>query len=352
MTRRQMASELIRRTDGLIKLRPEFVHRFYPDLNRLGQARFKRSNRQFIPERWIGSSVQADNPRSMPGGGLSMLADSREPIALRDAIKTAPEAMLGAELASAHGAEFRVLVKILDPAEPIIFHLHATDAQVRRTPRRFPGYHFGKDEAYYFLEAPKGPVPYTHVGLHEGVTRRALIDATRRRPEHVLELSPSFYQEFETGFFVPAGVPHRPGTALTLEIQQPSDVSTRLHPSTSDDDFQLIDMRVSRLAGASVTSRMVPQIESKTDVGEIATIFPAQTCRKFAGKRIRVNGRFAYRECSPIVVLIWNGRGRINGRRVKRSDEFFIPFDAAARGIEIENEGDELLEIFTFYPVH
>ena len=42
MTRDRLL-ELMRRCDGILKLRPEYVHRFYPDLNRLNQARLKRS---------------------------------------------------------------------------------------------------------------------------------------------------------------------------------------------------------------------------------------------------------------------------------------------------------------------
>ena len=83
-----------------------------------------------------------------------------------------------------------MLVKILDPGQPIPFHLHATDAQVKRSPRRFHGHRFGKDEAYYFLDAPKGPQPYTHVGLYGGVTRAQLSQALRHGPERALELSP------------------------------------------------------------------------------------------------------------------------------------------------------------------
>ena len=65
-------------------------------------------------------------------------------------------------------------------------------------------------------------------GLLPGVTRRDLIRAVHKGREYALELSPVIYQQYERGFFVPAGIPHRPGTALTLEIQQPSDVYTLL----------------------------------------------------------------------------------------------------------------------------
>jgi mannose-6-phosphate isomerase class I len=360
--------ELLLRFDGVLKLQTEYVHRFYPDLDRMGQKRLKRSAREWIPERWIGSSVHAVNAPSLPGGGLSMLADARGPVALRDAIKAAPQTMLGPDLLAAHGPELRVLVKVLDPAEAIVFHLHATDEQVRRMPRNFRGHRFGKDEAYYFLDGiPKGPMPYTHVGLHAHVTRRELIDAVKRGPQHALELSPCLYQEYETGFFVPAGVPHRPGTALTLEIQQPADVNTflethaggkrrppeDLHPGfkSLDEAMELVEIDESRRVGMLTNHRLTPRVERRTSGGEIATIFPEDLCRKFAGRRVRVTRSITYREDSPLVLWVWRGRGTLNGRRIARGDEFFVAFEAARRGVELVNTGDERLELFTFFPL-
>ena len=151
-----MVAELIKQRGGILKLKPTYVHRFYPDLNRLGQKKRTRNARQFIPERWIGSSIEAINPPPMPSGGLSMIDAPGKPLALRDAIRQAPIETIGEELLRKHGAEFRVLVKILDPGEPIVFHLHATDGQVKRMPRDFRGHRFGKDEAYYSSKRPKG----------------------------------------------------------------------------------------------------------------------------------------------------------------------------------------------------
>lgn len=362
-----MIRELLKRNEGVLKLEPSFVRRFYPDLNRLGQHRLRRNQREFIPERWIASTIAAANHPSLPKGGLSMIDGIRQPFSLRDAIRAAPEEMLGPELLAAHGAEFRVLVKLLDPGEPIYLHFHATDAQVKRMPQRFRGQRFGKDEAYYFLEAPKGPMPYTHAGLRDGVTRRDLLQAVRRGSEYALELSPSVYQEFETGFFIPAGVPHRPGTALTLEVQQLSDVSTMLathaggkpmppgqiHPGfrSMEEASALIDIKVSREVGKIDENRLIPRVESSTSAAEVATIFPEKVCRKFSGQRVRVRSRMTYHQGLPLAMLIWRGHGKIRGRSTRAGEEFFVAHRAARSGIEIENDGDEPLELFTFWPV-
>jgi mannose-6-phosphate isomerase class I len=365
-----MPPDYIKRFDGLVRLRPTFVQRFYPDLNRLGQRKLKTRASDWLPERWIGSSVEAINPPPLRSGGLSMIDAPRgaPPVSLRDAIRAAPQQMIGEELLAKHGPEFRVLVKLLDPAAAIVFHLHATDAQVQRMPRNFAGHRFGKDEAYYFLDgAPKGPLPYTHAGLHAGVTRRELIDAVRRGPDVALELSPAMYQEYGTGFFTPAGVPHRPGTALTLEIQQPSDVYTllethsggramsaeQMHPgfNSLDAAFALVDFKTSTAVGKLDQNRLTPRIIEQSRGNEVAWVFPPDLCGKFAGKRLRVSRRLTHRERSAVILWLWKGRGTIDGRRVRAGDELFVAHGAATRRIEIINDGDEMLEAFTFFPV-
>jgi len=356
--------EILRKNGGVLPLAETFVHRFYPDLNRLGQKRLKQSRRQFIPERWIGSSIEAVNPKPLPSGGLSMIAGTK--LSLRDAVRANPE-LLGEQLVKRHGAEFRVLVKILDPGEPIVFHLHANDARVKSMRRNFRGHRFGKDEAYYFLEAPKGPMPYTHVGLHAGLNRRALIDAVRKGPQYALEYSPAIYQEYETGFFVPAGVPHRPGTALTLEIQQPSDVYTlletraggkemaaeQIHPGfkSLEEAVQLVDFPLSYEVGKLKDYRLSPSpAQYRTGAGEVDWIFPLGKCRKFGGKRLQLMSSLKYSEQTPFVLFVWKGRGRMNGIQVKAGFECFVPFETARQGVEFENDGDQILEMFTFFP--
>jgi hypothetical protein len=348
-----------------LKLKPTFVPRFYRDCDRLGQKTLRTRRAPNVPERWIGSSVEAINPPPLPKGGLSMLADLPT-LSLRDAIKAAPREMIGEELLARHGAEFRVLVKLLDPGEAIPFHIHATDAQVKRMPKHFRGHRFGKDEAYYFPRVePKGPLPYSHVGLYPGVSKRELFDAVKKGRDGALEFSPVLYQEYETGFFLPAGVPHSPGTALTLEIQQPSDVYTlletraagkemspqQIHPGfkSLEEAFELIDFKLSEKVGRIEYNRLVPSVIRSDRAGEIAWIFPPDICRKFGGKRIRVKTWMTLQEPGPASMLIWSGRGTLNHSVIRAGDELFVTADAMRNRLKVENVGDERLEIFLFF---
>ena len=127
---------------------------------------------------------------------------------------------------------------------------------------------------------------------------------------------------------------HSPGTALTLEIQQPSDVYTllethsagkamrpeQIHPGfkSLDAAMELIDMKRSEDVGRLSGFQLSPQRIHGGRAGEIAWIFPPDICRKFAGKRIRVNTHLSYREPSAAIMLIWKGRGKLNDRAIAR----------------------------------
>jgi len=362
----------VSRHQTILRLKPTYVRRFYVDGGRLGLGTkpgetYQPDSGLWIPERWIASTVTATNPHPIPGEGLSFLEDGRT--TLRDAIAAEPERLLGPAIARAHGPEWRVLVKILDPWEPIVFHFHARDVDVQRLPHHFPGHRFGKDEAYYFLERPKATMPYTHAGLWPGVTLTDLVAAIRKGRDYALELSPVFYQRYGEGFYVPAGVPHRPGSALTLEVQQPSDVYTllereaggqplspeQMHPGFPDLDtaFQCIDWEVATQPDFLARYALRPRVIEATTVrgeGEEAWIFPPEMTPKFSGKRVRVERALEVVEARPHAVFIWEGEGTFAGIPVRAGDELFVGYEAAVQPHVIRNTGRERLELFKFFP--
>ncbi len=365
---------LLDQTQGILKLRPAYVRRFYKDGGRLGLGKkpgdtFNPSVRMWVPERWIASTVTATGPHPIPGEGLSFLDSPGKRVSLKEAISVRAEAIVGPHLAARFGPQFPVLNKVFDPYDPIVFHFHARDEDVQKFPEYFSGYTMGKDEAYYFLPRPKGRASYTHVGLHPGVTLEEFERAIEKGGDHVLELSPVFAQRFEEGFYVPAGIPHRPGTALTLEIQQPSDVYTLLESTSGDNKLsaqqmhpgfknlrqalRFIDLKRSESPDILREYRLVPQLIHETRQarhGEECWIFPPQMTKKFSGKRIRVTGTFEMLESSPYALLVWRGRGELDGWRIKAGDEFLVTFSALERPHRLKRVGRELLEAFALFP--
>jgi hypothetical protein len=359
---------------GVMRLKPTYVRRFYQDGGRLGLASaagetYQPQSGLWIPERWIASTVTASNLHPIAGEGLSYLEMPGAPVTLSDALQALGPRLLGTEIFNACGPEFRVLSKILDPYEPIVFHIHARDQDVRAHPEFFPGHRFGKDEAYYFLERPKGMVHYTHAGLRPGVTREELIRAVRKGRDYALELSPVMNQLYGEGFFVPSGIPHRPGTALTLEIQQPSDVYTlledtaggkkmapeQIHPGFPDLDtaYQFIDMEAAQDPDLLERYRLTPMpAAGGAGDGTEDWIFPPTISPKFSGKRLRVppGGTYECQEQAPYALLVWQGETRLAGETLREGDEGFIAHPTATRPHRFEATGSKPLELFKFFP--
>jgi hypothetical protein len=383
MTEATLAARLeawIEQSGGILRLKPTYVRRFYQDGGRLGLATepggtYQPDSGLYVPERWIASTVTATNLHPIEGEGLSFLDLPGLPVSLAAALAALGPRLLGERLFAAHGPEFRVLSKILDPYEPIVFHIHARDVDLRDHPEFFPGHRFGKDEAYYFLERPKGMVHYTHVGLQPGLTREELIQAVRKGRDYALELSPVINQQYGEGFFVPSGIPHRPGTALTLEIQQPSDVYTlledtaggkkmapeQMHPGFPDLDtaYQFIDMQAAQAPDLLERYRLVPTPADRGEgEGQEHWIFPPAVTTKFSGKRLRVpaGGSYTSQEAGPYALLVWQGDvtvaagGDRRGQVLRTGDEAFVACDTAVAPHRFTASGTAAVELFKFFP--
>src|SRR2546428_5360781 len=356
---------------GVLPLLPNYVRRLYMDggrlpiSRRLGDTYVPRA-RMWRPERWIGSTVPAMNPHPISDEGIGRIDAPGGPIKLTAALRMRGRDILGSHAFAAYGPDFPILIKILDPAQTIGFHFHARDEDVWAHPARFGGQRFGKDEAYYFLDAPKGPIPYTHVGLFPGTTRRVLAEAIAAGGGRVLELSPVIHQRIGEGFFVPAGVPHRPGTALTLEGQEPPDVYTMLERESGgriltapemEPGFASIDQA---LAFVDFEAACDPALVTRCSLrpepvrGRIMRgvraewIFPPRL-RKFSGKRLGARTRFESVEGSPYVALAWRGRGPIHGIRIRAGAGYRGPARVATHP-HLHAPTDARLEVFMLFP--
>ena len=364
----------------MVRLAPQLVPRLYADGNRLGQRLSgARRPKYYRPERWIGSSTLAVNPSPMPSGGLSKCPEVSESgrVSLRRILADRQEGprLLGPQRYEQHGGEFRVLIKVLDARNPIPVHVHANDIFVAENPAIYPDQRFGKEEAYHFLDLPKGHCPYTHLGFYEGVMPEHLFRAMQQGDDQVLELCPGTLQSIGEGFYADAGLIHRPGTAVTLEIQQPSDVYTffasqfdgmtmdaaTIRPgfnSIQEAAASVIDWEANQSPDLLNASHLHPVIEpAYSQAGaRVEWIYPPDLTDKFSGMRLTIDTRMTFKAMEPGVLFVWRGQGRLDGRPVDggggipgEADEFFIGFEAASRGIELENTGDELLVAFVLF---
>jgi len=359
------------RKKGILRMKPTFVARTsYPGLGRLGIKKYFLGKRGWLCERWMCSSVVASGPMQIKNEGLSEVNIKNVKFFLKDALQLAPERMLGAKYAKLHNNRFGVLTKILDIGRLIPWHLHAREKHARKYWGKNP-----KEEAYYYLEHPnRGPLPYSHLGIHPDVTKEELLLILKRwNDDKVLDLSPAYRLNAREGFHIPAGVIHAPGTALTLEAQEESDVASIFQPvvngqllskkqrllngpKTEEEAIELIDWEVCTDPEFYRKYHIIPAIIAADKTVKKYWIYNPKKSRKFSGKEIRIapGKKIKENEQGAFLLLVWRGKGSINGTRIVEGnpnrDELFVSYEGAANH-EILNDGkDELIVYKIFGP--
>lgn len=201
---------------GRLKLHPR-------DLYALG------AHRGGIDERWFSSTTQADNgPGTPEDEGLSYIVASVDnghvrKVLLKEAIDELGDACLGQDVMSEHGG-FNLLCKFFDNLGPIPHHMHQDDEAAARVGRR------GKPEAYYYppqYNSKENNFAYTFMGLEPGTTKddvRRCLERWNEGDNGILYHSKAYKLKPGTGWQIPAGVLHAPGSAVTYEPQVNSDV--------------------------------------------------------------------------------------------------------------------------------
>ena len=181
-----------------------------------------------IDERWFASTTPADNgPLTSDNEGLSQVVvedgDRIETALLRDAVDELKGALIGTRLWDEHG-RWPMYSKFFDNKGALPHHVHHRDEHAAATGQ------LGKPEAYYFPPQANnhgGDFPYTFFGLEPGTTReqvrQCLVNFTKG-DNHLTDLSRAYRLQPGTGWNVPPGVLHAPGSLCTYEPQKASDV--------------------------------------------------------------------------------------------------------------------------------
>ncbi len=182
-----------------------------------------------IDERWFASTVPAANgPLTTPDEGLSYLVNgkgsSAQRVLFRDAV-----AELGAELLGSHlwgkYQDWPVFAKFFDNQGALPHHLHHRKEHAELVGAR------PKPEAYFFpaqMNNHGGDFPYTFFGLEPGTSQddiRKCLEDWDKGDNGILNLSRAFKLELGTGWDIPAGILHAPGSLCTYEPQWASDIA-------------------------------------------------------------------------------------------------------------------------------
>jgi len=218
--------------EGIVRLAPAWVPRVFcipgrriklhpDDYWALG------SQRGGIDERWFASTTPADNgPLTGKDEGLSqiVLEDNGrvERVLLRDAVADLKADIIGGLWEKCGG--WPMFSKFFDNRDALPLHIHHDEAHASRVGAA------GKPEAYYF--APQvnnhgGTFPYTFFGFRPGVTKEQVRDVLMKfdaGDNRICDISVAYKLKPGTGWCVPPGVLHAPGSLCTYEPQKASDV--------------------------------------------------------------------------------------------------------------------------------
>jgi len=213
---------------GLLRLIPTWVPRSFlhpgrriklanEDLYALG------AHRGGIDERWFASTTEAANDNRNWDEGLSWVRCNGQKFLLRDAVEEGQAKIVGPAIWEKYH-RWPVYSKFFDNAGPIPHHMHQTQEFAKLTGQE------GKPEAYYFppqLNAAENHFDYTFMGLEPGTTKdqvkKCLAD-WNKGDNGILDLSRAYRLKPGTGWLIPAGVLHAPGSRCTYEPQWGSDV--------------------------------------------------------------------------------------------------------------------------------
>lgn len=368
--------------NGVVRLAPAWVPRVFltpgrrlklapSDVYALG------IERGGIDERWLASTTRADNPGAPEDEGLSYIVVQEGSkigrVLLKDAINVLGDRFLGKDVMRKHGG-WMVLTKFFDNSCPIPLHLHQMEEHARRV-NRLP-----KPEAYYFpqqLNVIEGKFPYTFFGLEPGTSREDIKECLKRwncGDNGILYFSKAYKLKPGSGWLVPAGVLHAPGTLVTYEVQKSSDVAAIYQSMLEDkpiswnllvkdvpkEHYRDLDYIVDMI---DWRENLDPEFKKHHYIEPIPSISPEESkdmgyeerwvvygSKEFSAKELVVYPGKCVKICDKAAygLIVIQGYGKIGSFKVEAptmirygdltNDELFVTVEAAKDGVEILNE--------------
>jgi hypothetical protein len=382
MNNKALAQKALEQGGGVFRLAPAWVPRSFcrpgrrlklhpDDYYALGMVRGG------IDERWFASTTPADNGPGTPGDeGLSYIVldeAGKERVLLIEAVRELGAAIIGEELWKKYG-RWPIFSKFFDNLGPLPHHIHHRDHHAALTGQA------GKPEMYFFpaqVNNYPGEFAYTFFGINSGVSKdqvRECLENFKKGDNHLLELSRAYKLQVDTGWDVPPGVLHAPGSLCTYEPQFASDVYAMyqsvlfgdhcvppdlLWKNTPEDrvgDYELlmeyIDWELNVDPGFAENRFMLPK-----PAGDLAEMeergyreeWICYKCPLVSAKRLVVypGKDVLVRDAGAYGFILLQGYGLCNEWPLETpslirygqltNDEFFVTAEAAGKGIRIKN---------------
>ncbi|MBS3791342.1 hypothetical protein KGY77_01670 [Candidatus Bipolaricaulota bacterium] len=396
MSTDQVLSTTLSKGNGIFRLAPNWVPRPFSrpgrrlklateDLYALGKSRGG------ITERWFASTTHADNVGAPPDEGMSYIVvesdGNPEQVLLKEAIEVMGDEILGEDVMEEYGG-WKMFSKFFDNMGPLPHHVHLDQEHAEKVGAE------SKPEGYYFPEQmnfTRGDFPYTFFGLKPDTTKDEVIKCLERFDKGdngILDLSQAYRLKPGTGWYVPEGLLHAPGSLCTYEPQYASDVFSMFQsivqgetipremlvkdvPEGRKNDLDyLVDLldweaNVDPNLTENRYNEPVPvkPLEEMKQEGYIenwvvygSEFFSGKELTVLPGRSVTINDDSAYG------AILLQGHGSMNSLTVETpslirygeltNDEVFVTAEAAQEGVEIVNKSDkdELVMLKHFGP--
>ena len=330
-----------------------------------------------IDERWLSSTTPAKNgPLTGENEGLSFIVfndgNTEERVLLKDAIDELKGEIIGDRLWNEYKS-WAMYSKFFDNMGPLPHHIHHNDEHAAKIGQ------LGKPEAYYFppqLNNHGGDFPYTFFGIAPGTTKEQIKECLMnftKGDNKLTNYSQAFRLEPGTGWDVPPGMLHAPGSMCTYEPQKASDVFAMYQSLVNeaiipeellwngtppdrmgdyDQLMEVIDWELNTNPNILETRFMAPKpVKSVAEMEAEGYIenwicyrseaFSAKELTVAPGKTVTIKDGAAYG------IIMMQGHGKMGVWNIETpslirygqltNDEFFITEKAAMEGVEITN---------------
>ena len=226
-----ISEKLLKEGQGVFRLEPTWVPRSFcrpakriklhpDDYYVLGLERGG------IDERWFSSTTHADNGPGTPDDeGLSYIVSKNgdEKILLKTAVDELQGEIIGTALWDKYH-KWPMFSKFFDNQGPLPHHIHHRPQHADRVGQE------GKPEMYFYpaqCNNHGGEFPFTFFGIRPEVSKeqvRLCLENFSKGDNKLLDLATAYKLTLDTGWDVPPGVLHAPGSLCTYEPQFASDV--------------------------------------------------------------------------------------------------------------------------------
>ena len=370
--------------EGLLRLTPTWVPRSFLHPGRRiklfpGDLYSFGADRGGIDERWFSSTTEAANEGRVWHEGLSFGLFEGKKFLLRDAVAEAGNRLVGEKIFSKYN-RWPVYSKFFDNMGPIPHHMHQSQTDAALVGQE------GKPESYYFppqYNNVDNNFAYTFMGLEPGTSKddiRRCLENWNKGDNGILDYSRAYRLKRGTGWLIPPGVLHAPGSLCTYEPQWGSDVFgmfqsivegryvpwSLLVKDMPVEKHQDLDFIIGQLDWEKNVDTHFMESNFLEPIIDSATSGDGYTDRwivygrvdgdqLFSAKELTIDpgAKCTIKEPGSSGWITVQGKGRIGKLALQTpamirfgqntEDEVFISHEAANRGVVVENTGSEPL---------